>query len=109
MEKPQFDQLMNKLDEISKKLNVLISPQFKRESKKQDKEITRENIRKLKDCGLNYLEISNILDMSPKTIANELTYLKKNGKNSKEINNGLIDDIKDTTRAIEVEQDAQEE
>jgi hypothetical protein len=80
MDNLQFNQLMTKLDEISKKLNVLIAPQFKRELKKQDKEITHENIRKLKDCGLDYLEIAGILDMSSGTVANELTNMKKKKK-----------------------------
>ena len=84
MDKIQFDQLMAKLNELSNKLNILISPQFKRESKKQDKEITRENIKRLKECGLDYIEIANILGMSSGAVANELTYLKKNNKKIEE-------------------------
>ena len=69
------------LQEINNKLNILISPLFKKEKGKQDKKITRKNIKKLKECGLDYIEIASILDMNPGSIANELTYLKnKNGK-----------------------------
>lgn len=95
MEEKQFNQLMNVLNEIksqqdsiSKKLSILITPIFKRDSKKQDKKITRANIKKLHDCGLDYKEISNILGMSSGTVANELTVLrgkvrrKKNAKKS---------------------------
>jgi len=77
MKDEQFNDLKRILDQMSKKLNILISPQFKRESKKQDKKITRANIKRLNNCGLNYLEIADILDMKSGTVANELTYLKK--------------------------------
>ena len=97
MEKPQFSQLMNKLDEISKKLNVLIAPQFKRESKKQEKEITHENIKKLKDCGLNYLEIAGILDMSSGTVANELTNMKKKKEVNKKQEPSKTDNVTEST------------
>ena len=84
MEEKQFKDLKEILNQISNKLNILISPQFKRESQKQDRKITRENIDKLRKCGLNYIEISSILGIKPKTVANELTYLKKKGgKNAK--------------------------
>ncbi len=77
MKDEQFNELKRILDQISKKLNILISPQFKKESKKQPKEITRANIKRLGDCGLDYLEIADILDMKSGTVANELTYLRK--------------------------------
>jgi len=109
MEKPQFDNLMNKLDEISKKLNVLIAPQFKRESKKQDKEITRENIRKLRDCGLNYIEIAGILEMKSGTVANELSYLKKNEKQNKEEEQENSQNLASETRSSENETKGEEE
>ncbi len=77
MDEKQFKELKEILSQISSKLNILISPQFKRESKKQDKKITRESIDRLQKCGLNYIEIASILGMKPGTVANELTYLKK--------------------------------
>lgn len=85
MDEKQFKELKEILNQISSKLNILISPQFKRETKKQDKKITRENIYRLQKCGLDYIEIANILEMSPGTVANELTYLKNKlrGKNAK--------------------------
>ena len=83
MEEKQFNQLMSVLKEIksqqesiSKKLSILITPIFKRESKKQDKKITQANIKILYDCGLDYKEIANILGMNAGTVANELTDLK---------------------------------
>lgn len=84
MDKKQFEELKKILNQISNKLNILISPQFKRESKKQDKEITRANINRLQKCGLDYIEIAHILEMKPGTVANELTYLKKNKKSNKD-------------------------
>ena len=96
MDDEQFNQLIGILnnikeheESISKKLNVLISPIFKKEGKKQDKKITQSNIKTLNNCGLDYKEIANILDMSSGTVANELTALKnkkggkKNAKNRK--------------------------
>jgi len=89
MDDEQFNQLMSTLnnikeqeESISKKLNVLITPLFKKETKKQDKKITQANIKVLNNCGLDYKEIANILDMSSGTVANELTALKnkKGGK-----------------------------
>lgn len=93
MDEKQFNQLMNILKEIkdqekaiSKKLSVLITPIFKRESKKQDKIITQTNIKILDDCGLDYKEIASILGMSSGTVANELTTLRtktRGGENAK--------------------------
>lgn len=83
MDEKQFNQLSNILKDIrdhekfiSKKLNLLIKPIFKRESKKQDKKTTQISIKMLNDCGLDYKEIADILNMSSGTIANELTILK---------------------------------
>lgn len=90
MDDNQFEQLMKTLstikeqeEAISKKLNVLITPLFKRESKKQDKKITQSNIKILNNCGLDYKEIAGILDMKSGTVANELTALKKKDKRGK--------------------------
>jgi len=85
MDEKQFKELKEILNQISSKLNILISPQFKRESKKQDKEITRANIDRLQKCGLDYIEIASILEIKSGTVANELTYLKKKtrSKNAK--------------------------
>lgn len=85
IDKEEFNQLISILKEIkhqeliiSKKLNILIAPLFKRKNKKQDKKLTQDNIKKLAKCGLDYKEISIILEMSPGTIANELSTLRKN-------------------------------
>ena len=90
MNEKQFKQLINALESIkeheesiSKKLNVLIAPIFKKDGKKQDKKITHANIKILNNCGLDYKEIAQILDMSSGTVANELTALKKKGKGGK--------------------------
>ena len=93
MDEIQFNRLINILKEIlnkqgaiSKKLNILITPFFKREGKKQDKKTTQTNIKILNDCGLDYKEIASILGMSSGTVANGLTMLKiktKGGQNAK--------------------------
>lgn len=80
MDKKQFTELKGILNQISSKLNILIYPQFKRDKKWQDKKITGANIKRLKDCGIDYKEIADILDMKPGTVANELTYLKQKTK-----------------------------
>ena len=45
-----------------------------------EKKDNREIVKLLSDNGLEYKEIANIMGMSPGTIANELTYLKRKRK-----------------------------
>lgn len=78
MKKKQTDRDM---DDTVNRLDILIGLEFKKSKEKKSKKVTRERIKFLFKNGLDYKEIAHILDMSPGTVANELTSLKK--KNAK--------------------------